>query len=85
MKMEIGRKKELCDQYNIDYLVLKRLPKEGLVPRSSTVLKEDEILPSRLCLAGGWMDQPFVNSIIKGSVVTVQIEHECHLACKNEV
>ena len=71
-------KKELCDQYNIDYLVLKRLPKEGLVPRSSTVLKEDEILPSRLCLAGGWMDQPFVNSVSKGSVVTVQIEHECH-------
>ena len=31
-------------------------------------------LPYRLCLAGGWMDQPFINSYEPGSVITIQIE-----------
>ena len=28
----------------------------------------------RLCLAGGWMDQPFINTYEPGSLVTIQIE-----------
>ena len=75
-------KKELCDKYNIEYIVLKRMPKKGLAPRSSTELKKDKKLPSRLCLAGGWMDQLFVNSVSRGSVVTVQIEHEVNFMKK---
>lgn len=71
-------KKKLCAQQGIEYLVLSRIPKEGLLHRSSTTLKEGDSLPSRLCLAGGWMDQPFISSYAPGSVVTVQINAEDH-------
>ena len=67
-------KRELCKKYNVEYIVLNREPSEGLPARSSTQLKESKSLPYRLCLAGGWMDQPFVNSIQPGSVVTIQIK-----------
>ena len=67
-------KRELCKKYNVEYIVLSREPSEGLPARSSTQLKESKSLPYRLCLAGGWMDQPFVNSIQPGSVVTIQIK-----------
>lgn len=33
-------------------------------------------LPYRLCLAGGWIDQPYVNRYGPGSVTVVQIEHQ---------
>ena len=32
-------KREYCEQHGIDYVVLKRTPKEGLTPRSSTALR----------------------------------------------
>jgi cytidyltransferase-like protein len=32
-------KREFCEQHGIEYLVLKRLPKPGLPPRSSTTLR----------------------------------------------
>ena len=67
-------KRELCKKYNVEYIVLSREPSKGLPARSSTQLKESKSLPYRLCLAGGWMDQPFVNSIQPGSVVTIQIK-----------
>ena len=67
-------KLKLCEQNNIEYIVLRRDPEKGLPVRSSTQLKENNHLPYRLCLAGGWMDQPFVNSIQPGSVVTIQIK-----------
>ena len=71
-------KRKLCEKYGVKYLVLNRTPKKGLTRRSSTALKESDTLPSRLCLAGGWMDQPFINSYEPGSVVTVQINTENH-------
>ena len=67
-------KKEFCKQNNIEYIVLDRYPKKGLPVRSSTALKESQKLPYRLCLAGGWMDQPFINTYEPGSVITIQIE-----------
>jgi cytidyltransferase-like protein len=67
-------KRKLCEKYGVEYLVLPRSPKEGLPVRSSTAVKRDAQLPYRLCLAGGWMDQPFVNMYAPGSVVTVQID-----------
>ena len=67
-------KRNLCKKYNVEYIVLRREPSKGLPARSSTQLKESKNLPYRLCLAGGWMDQPFVNSIQPGSVVTIQIK-----------
>ncbi|MFL2859465.1 MAG: adenylyltransferase/cytidyltransferase family protein [Pontiellaceae bacterium] len=67
-------KRELCNRNNVEYIVLSRTPKDGLPARSSSALKEDDILPFRLCLAGGWMDQPFINTYEPGSVVTIQID-----------
>lgn len=67
-------KREFCQSNNVEYKVLNRLPKTGLPPRSSSALKEDDVLPYRLCLAGGWMDQPFINTYEPGSVITIQIE-----------
>ena len=67
-------KRDLCNNYGVEYIVLSRVPKAGLPIRSSSALKEDDILPYRLCLGGFWMDQPFINTYEPGSVVTVQIE-----------
>ena len=69
-----SEKRELCEKYGVEYVVLPRIPKEGLPVRSSTAVKADTQLPYRLCLAGGWMDQPFINMFAPGSVVTVQID-----------
>mgnify|MGYP001206295735 CR=1 FL=1 len=67
-------KRSLCEKYGIEYMVLPRTPKQGLPVRSSTSIKANQKLPYRLCLAGGWMDQPFINMYAPGSVVTVQID-----------
>ena len=52
-------KRELCRENNIEYIVLERIPKHGMPIRSSSSIKKEDVLPYRLCLAGGWMDQPF--------------------------
>ena len=67
-------KRRLCEKYGVEYLVLPRIPKDGLPVRSSTAVKAGTELPYRLCLAGGWMDQPFISAYASGSVVTVQID-----------
>ena len=63
-------KKKLCQQRGMEYIVLERTPHEGIAARSSTSLKQDleltaplnnkEGLPTRLDLAGTWIDQPYV-------------------------
>ncbi len=73
---DMNEKKILCDKYNVKYIVLPRVPKKGLEYRSSTQLKKEGTLPYRICLAGGWMDQPFINNISPGSVVTIQVERK---------
>lgn len=67
-------KRKMCDEYGVTYKVIERLPKEGLPSRQSGALKKEQQAPYRLCLAGGWMDQQFVNKFASGSCVTVQIE-----------
>jgi hypothetical protein len=52
---------------------LERIPEEGLPARSSSQSKTDLKFPYRLCLAGGWMDQPWVSEVHSGSCVVVQI------------
>jgi len=69
-----SEKRELCEKYGVEYLVLPRISREGLPLRSSTAVKAGNQLPYRLCLAGGWMDQPFISMYAPGSVVTIQIE-----------
>ena len=67
-------KERICEQHGVEYIVLPRTPKEGLPARSSSGIKKSMQLPYRLCLAGGWMDQPFVSQHAPGSVVVAQIE-----------
>jgi cytidyltransferase-like protein len=67
-------KRQLCAEYGVEYMVLPRTPGLDLPPRSSSAVKAATGLPYRLCLAGGWMDQPFISQYAPGSVVTVQID-----------
>ena len=66
-------KKQLCEANNVELVVLERIPEEGLPVRSSSQSKKELRFPYRLCLAGGWMDQPWVSSVHKGACVVVQI------------
>ncbi|MEI8203696.1 MAG: adenylyltransferase/cytidyltransferase family protein [Bacteroidota bacterium] len=67
-------KKELCEQKKIQYKVLKRIPYSNLPPRSTTALRTNSIIPFRIDLAGGWLDQPFVSKHHPGAVLTISIE-----------
>ncbi len=66
-------KRALCKKHGVKYVELPRTPKEGLPARSSSSVKAGTELPYRICLAGGWMDQPFVSEYHGGPVVTVNI------------
>ncbi|MCK3684444.1 adenylyltransferase/cytidyltransferase family protein [Maribellus sp. YY47] len=66
-------KKQLCEQNGVELIVLDRTPEEGLPTRSSSGSKKDLKFPYRVCLAGGWIDQPWVSEIHPGSVVVAQI------------
>jgi len=67
-------KEQLCQKYDVKYIVLKREPHEGLTPRSTTALRTITQMPFRIDLAGGWLDQPFVSRHYPGSVITISIE-----------
>jgi cytidyltransferase-like protein len=66
-------KENLCRDLGIKYIVLERIPEPGLPVRSSSETKRDLKFPYRLCLAGGWIDQPWVSKMHPGSVVVAQI------------
>jgi cytidyltransferase-like protein len=66
-------KEKLCKKLGIEYIVLERIPEPGLPARSSSGTKRNMRFPYRLCLAGGWIDQPWVSKIHPGSVVVAQI------------
>ena len=66
-------KKRLCEENNVELIVLERIPEEGLPVRSSSQSKKDLKFPYRLCLAGGWMDQPWVSQVYPGSCIVAQI------------
>ena len=66
-------KQNLCKKLGIEYIVLERIPEPGLPARSSSGTKRDMKFPYRLCLAGGWIDQPWVSKMHPGSVVVAQI------------
>jgi len=67
-------KEQLCQEYGVDYLILKREPHEGLTARSTTDLRTVNQMPFRIDLAGGWLDQPFVSKHNSGAVITISIE-----------
>ncbi|MBQ0090431.1 MAG: adenylyltransferase/cytidyltransferase family protein [Prevotellaceae bacterium] len=78
-------KREICKQRNIEYIELQRTPHEGLEARSSSALKlamnkgeetdkQSVGLPTRLDLAGTWIDQPYVSYYHPGWAITISLE-----------
>jgi len=67
-------KAKLCRKLGIQYVVLKRLPQANLPVRSTTSLRKECLIPYRLDLAGGWLDQPFVSKHGAGAVLTISLE-----------
>ena len=68
-------KRRFCEERGIEYVVLKRAPHEGLEAHSSTALKEQICrIPTRLDLAGTWIDQPYVSQYAPGWAITISLE-----------
>ena len=67
-------KQRICAELGIELLVSKRMPHKGLPTRSTTVLRKECLIPFRLDLAGGWLDQPYVSKYYPGPVITISIE-----------
>ena len=68
-------KKKVCEERGIQYVVLQRDPHEGLTARSSTELKKTECqIPTRIDIAGTWIDQPYVSQYAPGWAITASIE-----------
>lgn len=68
-------KRLFCEERGIEYVVLKRDPHEGLEAHSSTSLKERMCgIPTRLDLAGTWIDQPYVSCHAPGWAITISLE-----------
>lgn len=65
---------ELCKTKNIEFIVLDRVPSKGLPARSTTSLRTNTVIPFRIDIAGGWLDQPYVNKLYPGPVMTISIE-----------
>ena len=69
------QKRRFCEERGIEYVVLQRTPAEGLKARSSTDLKaESSSIPTRLDLAGTWIDQPYVSYLAPGWALTISLE-----------
>ncbi len=68
-------KRRFCAERGIEYVVLQRTPQDGLQARSSTALKQTASqLPTRLDLAGTWIDQPYVSCVAPGWALTISLE-----------
>lgn len=67
-------KRRFCEERGMEYIVLKRDPHEGLEAHSSTSLKEQICtIPTRLDLAGTWIDQPYVSCFAPGWAITASL------------
>ncbi|MCZ7583661.1 MAG: adenylyltransferase/cytidyltransferase family protein [Deltaproteobacteria bacterium] len=58
------QKEALCREEGIEYIVLRRVPYADLPARSTTDLRRINLMPYRIDLAGGWLDQPFVSQTV---------------------
>ncbi len=67
-------KKRFCQENGIELKVSTRIPESGLPARSTTALRQECKIPYRIDLAGGWLDQPYVNKFAEGPVLTINIE-----------
>jgi cytidyltransferase-like protein len=68
-----AEKAALCHRLGVEYKVLERIPEPGLPARASSSIKKEMQFPYRICIAGGWMDQPWVSELSPGSVVVAQL------------
>ncbi|MBQ8062143.1 MAG: adenylyltransferase/cytidyltransferase family protein [Bacteroidales bacterium] len=69
------QKRKFCEEHGIEYVVLQRTPAEGLTARSSTDIKDaTSSIPTRLDLAGTWIDQPYVSYFSPGWALTISLE-----------
>ena len=67
-------KRKFCEERGIEYVELQRTPAEGLTARSSTDIKDSTCqLPTRLDLAGTWIDQPYVSCFAPGWAITMSL------------
>ncbi len=82
-------KRQFCKDHGIEYIVLDRVPANGLEARSSTSIKKtlannaqipspslnlsEEGIPTRLDLAGTWIDQPYVSTYAPGWAITISL------------
>lgn len=67
-------KRKFCEECGIEYVELQRTPAEGLTARSSTDIKDSTCqLPTRLDLAGTWIDQPYVSCYAPGWAITMSL------------
>ena len=70
-----AEKEQFCRERGIEYVVLQRTPAEGLKARSSTDIKAATCrIPTRLDLAGTWIDQPYVSYLAPGWAITISLE-----------
>ena len=78
-------KRRICKERGIEYVELQRTPHAGLKARSSSGLKKallnvsensaQEVgIPTRLDLAGTWIDQPYVSMHHPGWAITISLE-----------
>ncbi len=69
-------KRRFCEERGIRYVVLERLPDDGLEARSTTSLRTGvkSHLPYRIDLAGTWIDQPYVSQYGHGWALTLSLE-----------
>ncbi|NDW11794.1 cytidyltransferase [Bacteroides sp. 214] len=67
-------KEELCKRLGIEYVISERIPHANLPVRSTTALRAECRIPYRIDLAGGWLDQLYVNELYPGAVLTISIE-----------
>ncbi len=68
-------KRKVCEERGMEYVVLERVPQQGLEARSSTDLKKSPCqIPTRLDLAGTWIDQPYVSCHAPGWAITISLE-----------
>jgi len=67
-------KRQFCQEHGIEYIVLDRTPAEGLNARSSTDIKATAFgIPTRIDLAGTWIDQPYVSCYAPGWAITMSL------------
>ena len=79
-------KRRICEERGIEYVELLRVPHEGLEARSSSSLKASLTvenqntephfpgIPTRLDIAGTWIDQPYVSQHHPGWAITISLE-----------